>query len=89
MLEIGPDRIEQRVLELAGMTADILRQSGASILNDNTIILAAHWPDRDASALAKKLQEQRIVVAARHGNLRVSPHFYNSEEDLDRLRAAL
>lgn len=89
MLEIGPDRIEQRVLELAGMTADILRQSGASILNDNTIILAAHWPDRDVSALAKKLQEQRIVVAARHGNLRVSPHFYNSEEDLDRLRAAL
>jgi len=89
MLEIGPDRVEQRVLELAGMAADILRRSGASIMNDQTHIVAAHWPDRDASEIAKKLQEQRIIVAARHGNLRVSPHFYNNEEDLERLRLAL
>ena len=89
MLEIGPERIEQRVLELATLAADILRQSGASILYDNTHIVAAHWPDRDASALARELQEQRIVVAARHGNLRVSPHFYNTEADLERLRLAL
>ncbi len=89
MLEIGLDRIEQRVMELAATTADILRRSGASVLHGNTHIIAAHWPDRDASALAKTLQVQRIMVAARHGNLRVSPHFYNNEADLDRLRAAL
>ncbi len=89
MLELGPECIEKRVLELAEMTADLLRRSGASIENDHTHIVAAHWPDRDASALAKKLQEQRIVVAARHGNLRVSPHFYNTESDLEKLRLAL
>jgi selenocysteine lyase/cysteine desulfurase len=89
MLEIGPDLIEARVLELAHMTAEMLRSTGASIVNDNTNIIAAHWPDRDASALAKKLEAERIVVAARHGNLRVSPHFYNNEEDLEKLRAAL
>jgi selenocysteine lyase/cysteine desulfurase len=89
ILEIGPDRIEQRVLELAGLAADILRRSGATVMNGNTHIIAAHWPERDASALAKKLQTQRIIVAARHGNLRVSPHFYNTEADLDLLRAAL
>ena len=89
MLEIGPDRIEQRVLELAGLAADILRRSGATIVNERTNIVAAHWPDRDASALAKRLQQQRIIVAARHGNLRVSPHFYNTEADLELLRTAL
>jgi len=89
MLEIGLDRVEKRVLELAGMTADILRRSGASVMHGNTHIVAAHWPDRDASELAKTLQQQRIIVAARHGNLRVSPHFYNNEADLERLRAAL
>lgn len=89
MLELGPERIERRVLELAGLTAEMLRRSGASVLHGNTHIVAAHWPDRDASALAKTLQEQRIVVAARHGNLRVSPHFYNCEADIERLRVAL
>jgi cysteine desulfurase/selenocysteine lyase len=89
MLEIGPDRIEQRVLQLAGMTAEILRDTGATIVNENTIVIAAHWADREASALARKLQAERIIVAARHGNLRVSPHLYNTEEDLRRLAAHL
>jgi selenocysteine lyase/cysteine desulfurase len=89
MLEIGPDRIERRVLELAGLAADILRRSGATVVNENTNIVAAHWPDRDASALARRLASERIVVAARHGNLRVSPHFYNTEEDLGNLASRL
>jgi cysteine desulfurase/selenocysteine lyase len=89
MLEIGPDRVDQRVLELAGLTADILRRSGATIANENTNIVAAHWPNRDASALARSLQAERIIVAARHGNLRVSPHFYNTEEDLENLKKRL
>jgi len=89
MLEIGLDRVERRVLEMAAITADILRRSGASVMHDNTHIVAAHWQDRDASDLARTLAEKRIIVAARHGNLRVSPHFYNNEADLERLRAAL
>lgn len=90
MLEIGPDRIERRVLELAGLTADILRRAGATVINENTNIVAARWPDRDASEIARSLARERIIVAARHGNLRISPHFYNTEEDLEtRLKAAL
>jgi cysteine desulfurase / selenocysteine lyase len=89
VLEIGPEAIERRVLELAGRTADILRQSGASILNEKTNIVAAHWPGRDASGIAAKLRERRIIVASRYGNLRVSPHFYNTEEELEILRSAV
>ena len=89
MLELGLETVETRVLGLAAMTADLLRQSGASIENEHTHIVAAHWPDRDASSLARRLQEQRIMVAVRHGNLRVSPHFYNTEEDLGKLADAI
>jgi selenocysteine lyase/cysteine desulfurase len=89
MLEIGPDAIERRVLELAGLAEEMLGRTGARILNPGSNIVAAHWPDRDASALAKRLQERRIIVAARHGSLRVSPHFYNNEADLEMLREAL
>jgi selenocysteine lyase/cysteine desulfurase len=88
-LEIGPETIERRVLELSAAAARMLRETGASILHENSNIVAAHWPDRDASALARRLREQRIIVAARHGNLRVSPHFYNNEADLETLAAAI
>jgi len=89
MLEIGPERIERRVLELADCAAEAMRAAGAEVRYRNTNIVAGHWPDRDASALAKKLQAEGIIVAARHGNLRVSPHFYNNEADLERLTKAL
>ena len=89
MLEIGPEVIENRVLDLALRTADLLRGAGASIMHENSNIVAAHWPDRDSSLLARKLRERGIIVAARHGNLRVSPHFYNNETDLEVLAEAL
>ena len=89
LLELGPATVEQRVLQLASQTADILRASGAEIRNVETNIVAAHWPHRDASQLARDLAAKGIVVAARHGNLRVSPHFYNTEEDLQKFMQAL
>jgi len=35
--------------------------------------------------MVKKLQEKGIVVSARMNGVRVSPHFYNTEEELERL----
>ena len=49
----------------------------------------AEFPGKDASLIARALLEQKVVVAARHGRLRISPHFYNDEEDLKRLESAL
>ena len=89
LFEIGPEAIESRVLSLAAQTADILRAGGATIQHENTNVIAARWPGRDVSVLAKDLAAKRIVVAARHGNLRVSPHFYNDESDLRALRDAI
>ncbi len=82
VFELGPEEIERRVLKLASQVGDVLRECGASIQHDGSNIVAAHWPDRDASEVAKRLLAERIIVAARHGNLRVSPHFYNDESDV-------
>jgi cysteine desulfurase / selenocysteine lyase len=89
ILEIGPAVIERRVLDLASQAACLLNRSGAAIQHQGSNIVAASWPDRDVPALAKSLEEKRIIVAARHGNLRVSPHFYNDESDLAVLEQAL
>jgi cysteine desulfurase / selenocysteine lyase len=89
ILEIGPEAIEQRVLELAAAARGILRELGASAADNNSQIVAARFENRDVSALARALKEQRVLVAARRGQLRVSPHLYNNEQDLEVLERAL
>jgi selenocysteine lyase/cysteine desulfurase len=92
MLEIGPDAIEQRVMELASSARSMLRDLGAEVHDTGSQIVIAGFPALktfDASATARTLREQKVVVAARHGRLRVSPHFYNDDGDLKRLETAL
>lgn len=46
--------------------------------------------DRHASKdLHARLGEARVIVSLREGAVRVSPHFYNTEDEIDRLLAAL
>ena len=89
MLELTPAAIEQRVLELAAAARTRLRAIGAEARETGSQVVAVRFPGRDPSELARALKERRVVVAARHGYLRVSPHFYNNEADLDRLEQEL
>ncbi len=94
MLEIGPRRIEQRVQEIAEAARETLRSAGARLLCDaaphfDAPLIAARFPGLDASRLARDLRASGVVVSARHGYLRVSPHFYNDETDLDRFARGL
>ena len=79
MLEIGPAAIEQRVLELA-------RACGG---DGSSNIVTIPLPPNRAHAVAAHLKQERIVVVARRGKLRISPHFYNNQADIDHLHAAL
>ena len=89
MLRAGPAAIEARVLELAGKTRAMLCGLGAEVNADESQIVTAILPGRDSRELARSLKERRILVSTRHGRLRVSPHFYNDETDLETLREAL
>jgi len=89
MFEIGPDAIEQRVLGLADSARARLRKLGAVVCDTGSQIVAAKFPGQDPSRLARALKARRVLVAARHGFLRVSPHFYNHGQDLDQLEEAL
>ncbi len=92
--ELGPERIEQRVLELADYTRASLRRLGARLPGDEqphfeSQIVAARFDKGDASAIARELRTRGVLISARHGFLRISTHFYNNEGDVDRLASEL
>jgi selenocysteine lyase/cysteine desulfurase len=87
--EIGSETIEERVLALAEAVRTMLAQLGGDLGPAGSQIVTAHFPGVDAEELVRTLKRQRVVIAARHGRLRVSPHFYNNEEDIARLEEAL
>jgi cysteine desulfurase/selenocysteine lyase len=45
---------------------------------------AARTPEKTAD-LYQKLRKENVIVSLREGNIRVSPHLYNTERDIDRL----
>jgi cysteine desulfurase/selenocysteine lyase len=83
LLAVGQANIEARVLELAAQTRTMLAELGAEVNTNESQIVTAHLPGRDPSEIAQRLKARRIVISARHGRLRISPHFYNNQEDID------
>jgi cysteine desulfurase / selenocysteine lyase len=49
---------------------------------------AARSPEKTAESY-QHLRKENIIVSLREGNIRVSPHLYNTERDIDRLIAAV
>ena len=76
------------------MTRDVLRSVGAVPLGDqnplaNGHIVAARLPGTDPGEIARRMESDGVLVSARSGFLRVSPHYYNDESDIDAFAAAL
>lgn len=90
----GKEEVERRVLALAGRAADGLSERGFEVISSRApgetsgIVTAVH-PGRSAEDLVKVLAERGVGVAVRAGRFRVSPHFYNTEEEVDRMLAEL
>ncbi len=89
MLQLGPANVQARVLMLAELVKQAAEAHGGEVLHQGASVVGACFPGRDASVLAADLKREGVIVAARHGNLRVSPHFYNNEEDIARFRETL
>lgn len=91
---IGFDRVRARILELAARLSDGLREKGFVVHSDafegvRTGIVAVSRPGLDSSAAVKALKRKGIVAAERLGRIRLAPHVYNTEAQLDRAVAEL
>ena len=93
LLEVGPANVEQRVLELTARLAAGLRERGADIVSpwqtDARSGIVVFRLGNDPQQLCIGLNERGFVVRPRGGGIRVAPHFYNNEDDIDRFLTAL
>jgi cysteine desulfurase / selenocysteine lyase len=87
-LEIGPEAIEARALELAARVKEAVERVGGSVAHPGSPIAACKFPGVEAAEIAQRLAERNVLTSARKGNLRVSLHLYNNEEDIERLMDA-
>ncbi len=87
----GSAAIVQRLTMITGRIADGLRNSGVTVL-DETLraphVLSLGFPKGMPEGLTQRLAAENVYTAPRLGRLRISPHVYNDEEDVDRFLAA-
>jgi selenocysteine lyase/cysteine desulfurase len=94
LLDAGAEAIEARCKELTDRLVDGLADRGFEIVSSRrpgewSAIVAARHPEHAPNELVRRLAERGVTVAHRAGRLRVSPHFYNTTDEIDRLLAAL
>jgi len=93
-LEIGLEKIEQYLLSLSDHLADRLAAKGYKVagsrnLGEKSAIVTCQHPRHSPGDLFRVLRSQNIITAPRMNRLRISPHFYNTREEVDKLIEAL
>ena len=87
ILDYGIEKVQDRILKLT----DYLIEQLANIKN-TTILSPLSKENRSGIVnlqiannieIVKKLREKKIVTSSRYGGIRISPHFYNTKEDID------
>ena len=86
---VGTEAIAAHLRELTDALKKGARERGFCVATPDEHGAMVAIKVRNAEAQVKKLAEKGVVVSSRDGNVRVSPHFYNTLEDVARLLEGL
>jgi len=85
----GIQRVEARIRRLTDQIADevskIPHVRFVSMLEENYRSGIVKLSCRDPDLVEKRLRKKRIIISVRAGGLRISPHFYNTEYEIEAL----
>jgi kynureninase len=88
MADVGPEAIRERSLQLTRPIVDWAQGRGVTVRTpDDDASRGGHVTvdPPDAEAISHKLLDQRIFVDYRPGSgIRISPHFFNTDEEVGR-----
>lgn len=89
-LEIGLPRVEERIMELTGLLASGLEERGYLVTSpfekgERSGIICFTHPEKDSTVIHRSLSDRKVVCSLREGAVRLSPHFYNDETEIERL----
>ena len=95
-LEVGIENIAAELLRKRAWLAPALQAKGFTVLNADVKpenasgIVSFHQAGKDLAALHKKLTDAGVVTSLRtdrkgQNYLRLSPHFYNTDAELQRV----
>lgn len=94
LAEVGPENVAGRIARLVKCLADGLADLGFEAAGPTegptaSGMLTVSHPGVETAALFRTLQDKGVTVSQRHDRagksyLRISPHFYNTEPEIDR-----
>lgn len=92
LLEVGPDVIENRVLNLSARLAAGLAEWGYELIEpwprsraESSGIVSFRKTGAGAQEVLRDLTAAGVVARTHRDFVRLSPHFYNTEEEVDRV----
>ncbi len=92
LLDVGPGVVEERVLALAARLGDGLAARGLEVIepwprerSESSGIISFRNRDVAAEVVLRDLNAAHVVARTHQDFVRLSPHFYNTEEEVDRV----
>ncbi len=86
--KVGVKNIQAYNLKLADRIIEALDEMGAEIFSprdqlQRTSIVSARFPNIDSKKIVQGLNEKNIIISPRRDFFRFSPHFYNTQNDIE------
>ena len=93
-MEQGIDKITKRIIALTDTLYAGLKEKGYTVISsresqDKSGIITFRHPSRPTDQIMERLRQKRIIATERGDHVRLSPHFYNTEEELELVFSAL